>query len=100
MTGLLNARAFHERLRDELGRVARYQEPLCCLIMDVDALKHVNDQYGHAAGDAALQSVAAVIRSGLREIDFGARLGASVDIRKPAICRQRKTGNFSGGRDQ
>ena len=75
LTGLLNARAFRERLRHELGRAARYHEPLSCLVVDVDALKHVNDQYGHAAGDAALQSVAAVIRSGLRQIDFGARLG-------------------------
>jgi diguanylate cyclase (GGDEF)-like protein len=75
LTGLLNARAFHEQFRHELGRAARYQEPLSFLIVDVDRLKHVNDQYGHASGDAALQSVAAVIRSGLRQIDFGARLG-------------------------
>lgn len=56
-------------------RAARYQEPLSFLIMDVDGLKHVNDQYRHAAGDAALRSVATAIRSELREIDFGARLG-------------------------
>ena len=75
LTGLLNPRAFHERLRHELGRAARYQEPLSFLIVDVDGLKRVNDQYGHAAGDAVLQTVAAVIRSGLRQIDLGARLG-------------------------
>lgn len=75
LTGLLNARAFHERLRHELGRAARYQEPLSLLVADVDRLKHVNDHYGHAAGDAALKSVAAVIRIGLRQIDVGARLG-------------------------
>jgi diguanylate cyclase (GGDEF)-like protein len=75
LTGLFNPRAFHERLRQELMRAARYQEPLSFLIMDVDGLKHVNDQYGHAAGDAALRSVATAIRSELREVDFGARLG-------------------------
>lgn len=75
LTGLFNARAFHERLGQELGRAARYQEPLSLLIVDLDGLKRVNDQYGHEAGNAALQSVAAAIRSGLREIDLGARLG-------------------------
>jgi diguanylate cyclase (GGDEF)-like protein len=75
LTGLFNARAFHERLRQELGRAVRYREPLSLLIVDLDGLKGVNDQYGHEAGDAALRLVAAAIRSGLREIDLGARLG-------------------------
>ena len=38
-------------------------------------MKRVNDQYGHAAGDAALRSVATAIRGELRQIDFCARLG-------------------------
>jgi len=75
LTGLFNPRAFNERLHQELGRAARYQDPLSILIIDLDGLKRVNDQYGHEAGNAALQSVAAAIRSGLREIDVGARLG-------------------------
>lgn len=75
LTGVFNPRAFHERLRHELIRAARYQEPLSFLIMDLDGLKRVNDQYGHAVGDAALRSVATAIRSELREIDFCARLG-------------------------
>lgn len=75
LTGLFNPRGFHERLRHELIRAARYREPLSFLIMDLDGLKRVNDQYGHEAGNAALRSVAAAIRSGLREIDVGARLG-------------------------
>jgi diguanylate cyclase (GGDEF)-like protein len=75
LTGLLNARVFHERLRQELRRAARYQEPLSLLIVDVDGLKRINDHYGHEAGDAALRTVAAAIRRSLREIDLGARLG-------------------------
>jgi diguanylate cyclase (GGDEF)-like protein len=75
LTGLFNARAFNERLHQELGRATRYQDPLSVLIVDLDGLKRVNDQYGHEAGNAALRSVAAAIRSGLREIDVGARLG-------------------------
>jgi len=75
LTGLFNPRAFHDRLRQELARATRYQEPLAFLIVDLDGLKRVNDQHGHSAGDAALQSVADAIRSELRENDFGARLG-------------------------
>ena len=75
LTGLANARAFQERLGDELRRVARFQEPLSLLVVDVDRLKFVNDRYGHQTGDSALRSVASAIRRGLREIDLGARLG-------------------------
>ena len=75
LTGLSNTRAFEDRLRHELARVARYQEPLSLLIIDLDGLKCVNDHYGHAAGSDALRSVADAIREELREIDLGARLG-------------------------
>jgi diguanylate cyclase (GGDEF)-like protein len=75
LTGLFNPRAFHDELRHELGRTARYREPLSLLLMDLDGLKRINDQYGHEAGDAALRSVAEAIASGLREIDLGARIG-------------------------
>jgi diguanylate cyclase (GGDEF)-like protein len=75
LTGLFNPRAFHDELRHELGRTARYREPLSLLLMDLDGLKRVNDQFGHEAGDAALRSVATAIRRGLREIDLGARIG-------------------------
>jgi diguanylate cyclase (GGDEF)-like protein len=75
LTGLFNPRAFHERMRQELIRAARYQEPLSLLIMDLDGLKRVNDHYGHEAGDVALRLVASAIRGELREIDLGARLG-------------------------
>ncbi len=75
LTGLFNRRAFEERLHQEMGRGARDQCPLSLLILDVDGLKRLNDDYGHAAGDAALRSVAVAIRSGIREIDLGARLG-------------------------
>lgn len=75
LTGLFNHRAFHERMRQELIRAARYHEPLSCLMIDLDRLKRVNDHYGHEAGDEALRWVARAIRSQLREIDVGARLG-------------------------
>jgi diguanylate cyclase (GGDEF)-like protein len=75
LTDLANPRVFHERLRQELGRVDRYHESLSLLILDLDSLKHINDQYGHQAGDQALRSVAGAIRNGMRDFDLGARLG-------------------------
>jgi diguanylate cyclase (GGDEF)-like protein len=75
LTGLANSRVFHERLRQDLARAERYDEPLSVLLIDVDGLKRVNDRAGHQAGDLALQTVARAIRSGLREADLGARLG-------------------------
>ena len=75
LTRLFNARAFEQRLREELRRAARYEDPLSVLLIDLDGLKRVNDRYGHDAGNAAIRSVAAAIRGGLREIDVGARVG-------------------------
>ncbi len=75
LTGLYNPRAFHDELSHELVRTARYREPFSLLIMDLDGLKRVNDQFGHEAGDEALRAVAEAIGNGLREIDLGARIG-------------------------
>lgn len=75
LTGLLNARAFDQRLRQEVARAARYGGPMALLILDLDGLKRINDQQGHLAGDRALQSVAGAIRDELREVDIAARLG-------------------------
>jgi diguanylate cyclase (GGDEF)-like protein len=75
VTGLLNARAFRQRLHEEMVRATRYLQPLSLLIMDMDDLKHLNDEYGHEAGDQALRRVGTAIRGGLREADLGARIG-------------------------
>jgi diguanylate cyclase (GGDEF)-like protein len=75
LTALSNPCVFEERLRQEIDRAGRDRRSLSLLIIDVDALKRVNDQYGHEAGDDALRSVAGAIRNGIREIDLGARLG-------------------------
>jgi diguanylate cyclase (GGDEF)-like protein len=75
LTGLANLRAFRARLEDEVKRARRYRTPLTCVMADMDYLKPVNDDLGHAAGDRAIAAVAAVIRGELRETDFGARYG-------------------------
>ena len=75
LTGLANLRAFRARLDDEVKRARRYRTALTCVMADLDELKPINDELGHAAGDRAIAQVASVIRAELRETDFGARCG-------------------------
>lgn len=62
LTGLLGSRAFRACLTEEI-RVARLRggPPLCLWFIDTDNFKRVNDTYGHAAGDAALQAIADLV---------------------------------------
>ena len=75
LTGLANARAFTERLRQEVARAQREGTSLCLGYVDVDNLKAVNDAYGHGAGDELLREVARAIRQSVRASDVAARLG-------------------------
>lgn len=73
LTGLMNRKAFLERVEVELARSAAV--PLSLVYLDLDGFKKVNDEGGHAAGDEALQIVAGVLRTSLRDADVAARLG-------------------------
>jgi diguanylate cyclase (GGDEF)-like protein len=75
LTGLYNRRFFDEVLAREWRRFQRTGEGFTLIIMDVDSFKRVNDQYGHEAGDRALQQVGAGLRATLRASDLVARVG-------------------------
>jgi diguanylate cyclase (GGDEF)-like protein len=75
LTGLANRRRFLEVLRLEMHRARRYGRPLTLLMVDLDRLKQINDENGHAAGDAMLRGVAQCMRSTVRDTDLPARLG-------------------------
>lgn len=75
LTGLTNRRRFLELLRGEMARARRYGHPLSLLMVDLDHLKQINDQNGHAAGDAMLRGIAQCLRASLRGTDVPARLG-------------------------
>jgi diguanylate cyclase (GGDEF)-like protein len=75
LTGLLNHRACHERLGEEVARAAALERPLSVVVLDLDHFKTVNDAYGHAEGDKALIAAAEQLRSAVRENDAVARLG-------------------------
>jgi diguanylate cyclase (GGDEF)-like protein len=75
LTNVLNARAFAERLGQELDRNRRYPRPLSLMYMDLDNFKVINDTHGHQTGDAVLRLVADAMRSSVRQADVVGRLG-------------------------
>jgi diguanylate cyclase (GGDEF)-like protein len=75
LTGALNRGAFEEHLRAERARSLRNGRPYAVAIIDVDHFKLVNDEHGHAAGDAALVRLAALVRANTRAGDVFARVG-------------------------
>jgi len=75
LTGLPNARAFHERLEAEIRRARREGAPLSLVLMDVDHFKRVNDGHGHEAGDLVLAEVARRLAAIARTGEMVARVG-------------------------
>jgi diguanylate cyclase (GGDEF)-like protein len=71
LTGVLNHTAFQEQLDVAL----RQHGSVALIALDLDDFKLVNDQHGHAAGDAALQAVAEALRSVVRGCDLTGRMG-------------------------
>jgi diguanylate cyclase (GGDEF)-like protein len=75
LTGLANRRHFRAVLEREIDRVARTGESALLLVLDIDHFKHVNDTYGHAAGDQVIQAVAKRLAESVRPMDTVARYG-------------------------
>ncbi len=97
LTGLANRRAGHSRLSQAWSAARRYGTSLAVVFLDIDHFKGINDQFGHAAGDAVLQSVAMVLRRQLRNEDTVCRWGGeeflfvmpSVDERGVLVAAER-----------
>ncbi|THB67745.1 MAG: GGDEF domain-containing protein [Gammaproteobacteria bacterium] len=75
LTKLPNRQAYDHQLNSEFSRWQRYGKPLTLIIADIDFFKKINDNFGHAAGDKVLKTVARVLQANLRETDFIARFG-------------------------
>jgi diguanylate cyclase (GGDEF)-like protein len=75
LTGLLRRGVGMLELQRDIDRARRSGEGLVVAFVDVDGLKRINDEHGHQAGDAALRSVANVLRAGLRSYDMIMRYG-------------------------
>jgi diguanylate cyclase (GGDEF)-like protein len=74
LTGLPNRVLALDRAEQMLARARRQQIPVAALYLDIDGFKHVNDTFGHAAGDDLLRIVATRLEGVVREGDTAARL--------------------------
>ena len=75
LTGALSRRYFLDLLRHEIERARASNQPLCMAIADLDHFKQINDRFGHAAGDRALEHFVDTCRAELRGTDAIGRLG-------------------------
>jgi diguanylate cyclase (GGDEF)-like protein len=75
LTGLATRRAFLEQLDVMAATAQRVKQPLTLAMIDIDHFKPINDQYGHAVGDAMLMAIGAACRTAVRSNDVIGRLG-------------------------
>jgi diguanylate cyclase (GGDEF)-like protein len=75
LTGLANYRRLIGVLEAELDRSRRTQRPFSVILLDMDGLKAINDQYGHLTGSRAIVRLGKVLRNHSRAIDTAARYG-------------------------
>jgi diguanylate cyclase (GGDEF)-like protein len=75
LLGILNRRGFERELARVVAYLRRYRGSAAVIMLDVDGLKAVNDERGHAAGDVLLKALAALLRRQTRASDAVGRLG-------------------------
>ncbi|MDQ7989380.1 MAG: diguanylate cyclase [Candidatus Dactylopiibacterium sp.] len=75
LTGLLNRRRFDEALREQFRLYRRNRAGFALAFVDVDHFKHVNDRFGHLAGDAVLRQLSGILGACTRETDLVGRYG-------------------------
>ena len=75
LTGLANRRALFALGQSAIEQARRLGHPVALIGLDADHFKQINDQHGHAAGDAVLTALASILRSLTRAADICARLG-------------------------
>jgi diguanylate cyclase (GGDEF)-like protein len=76
LTGVFNRRYFDNQLKTELQRASRYEHNLSVILLDIDGLKAINEEFGTQAGDSVLQQLARVLERSLRSVDILARYGS------------------------
>src|SRR5579859_733248 len=75
LTGLANYRLLVDRVDEQIKRYGRTNKPFTVLLMDLDGLKKINDEYGHLVGSLAICRLAEVLHLSCRETDTAARYG-------------------------
>lgn len=75
LTGLRNRRQFDQLLAAEIPKALHAQRSLSLVLVDLDHFKNLNDQFGHAFGDAVLRAVGGILAKGVRAGDYACRYG-------------------------
>jgi diguanylate cyclase (GGDEF)-like protein len=75
LTGLANRRQLETALKVQLAEAERLDQPISCLMLDVDHFKQFNDRFGHDAGDTVLREVGKTLRQSTREQGLAFRYG-------------------------
>jgi diguanylate cyclase (GGDEF)-like protein len=75
LTGLWNHRIIIDRLRNEIDRSQREGSPIGVILADVDHFKHINDTFGHQAGDVVLKELGDIFVRSVRSYDWVGRYG-------------------------
>ena len=97
LTGLANRRRFRTALDREVERWRRYGVPCALLLIDIDHMKAINDQFGHPAGDVVIRDLGTMLAEVSRDNDTAARLGgeefalllANVSAARAAVAAER-----------
>ncbi len=75
LTGLLNRGTLAERSERAISACKNRNQPVSCIILDIDHFKNINDTWGHPAGDAVIRQTADLIADTMRETDISGRWG-------------------------
>jgi len=75
LLGIPNRRGFERQLGRTISYIQRYQASGALIVIDVDRLKPINDNFGHAAGDEVLKAIVAMLSRQIRTSDVIGRLG-------------------------
>jgi len=75
LTQAFNRKHFNKLFDKELERSRRYEKEFCCLALDIDNFKIINNKYGHQTGDEILQDISDLMKDNLRLTDIHARYG-------------------------
>jgi diguanylate cyclase (GGDEF)-like protein len=86
LTGLYNRRQLDRYLPNRLQNVDG--QLLAGLMIDVDSFKHINDSYGHSAGDQALVDTSEILKATFRKNDFVSRFGGDEFVVIMAVCER------------
>ncbi len=89
VTGVANRHRFTEALAAEVRRVRRYKRNMSVAMVEIEGLREIDDEFGHAVADAALCSVANCLTLTLRQTDFVGRIGDALAVLLPETARHQ-----------